>query len=125
MCIRSVSPEPLLKHTQSTKVEEDLGKTLDLMSHFLLDMSTWVFKGVFSEYAFTGFPQKFKNTIPCFSIIFHDQQCNFHEYLMHSLQPPLLATFSLCRAFMWNAETVMYLNKHACRPCMHFEIIET
>ena len=22
---------------------------------------------------------------------------------------------------MWNAATVMYLNKHACRPCMHFE----
>ena len=22
---------------------------------------------------------------------------------------------------MWNAATVIYLNKHACRPCMHFE----
>ena len=36
----------------------------------------------------TGFPQKFKNTIPRF---FHDQQCNFHDYLMHRLQPLLLA----------------------------------
>ena len=25
------------------------------------------------------------------SMIFHDQQCNFHDYLMHGLQPPLLA----------------------------------
>ena len=25
-----------------------------------------------------------------FSIIFHDQQCNFHDYLMHRLKPPLL-----------------------------------
>ena len=25
---------------------------------------------------------------------------------------------------MRNAATVMYLNKHACRPCMHFEIIK-
>ena len=25
---------------------------------------------------------------------------------------------------MGNAATVMYLNKHACRPCMHFEIIK-
>ena len=29
-----------------------------------------------------------------FSIIFHDQQCNFHDYLMHDLQPPLLAASS-------------------------------
>ena len=26
---------------------------------------------------------------------------------------------------MLNAATVMYLNKHACRPCMYFEIIKT
>ena len=26
---------------------------------------------------------------------------------------------------MQNAATVMYLNKHAQRPCMHFEIIKT
>ena len=26
---------------------------------------------------------------------------------------------------MWNATTVMHLNKHACRQCMHFEIIKT
>ena len=32
-----------------------------------------------------GFPQKFKNTIPWF---FHDQQCIFHDYLKHGLQPP-------------------------------------
>ena len=24
---------------------------------------------------------------------------------------------------MWNAATVMYFKKHACRPCMYFEII--
>ena len=51
------------------------------------------------------------------SMIFHDQQCNFHEHLMHGLQPPLL-----------NAEysnSNPYLIKHACRPCMHFEIIKT
>ena len=24
-----------------------------------------------------------------FSMINHDQQCNFHDYLMHGLQPPL------------------------------------
>ena len=23
---------------------------------------------------------------------------------------------------MWNAATVMHLNQHACRPCIHFEI---
>ena len=57
-------------------------------------------------------------------MIFHDQRCNFHDYLMHGLQPPLLATTSPRRAKMWNAATEMYLNKHACRPCMHFEIIK-
>ena len=39
----------------------------------------------------TGLPQKFENTIP---YLFHDQQCNFHDYLMHSLQPTLLAASS-------------------------------
>ena len=29
-----------------------------------------------------------------FSMIFHDQQCNFHDFLMHGLQPPLLAAAS-------------------------------
>ena len=24
-------------------------------------------------------------------MIFHDQQCNFHDYLMQGIQPPLLA----------------------------------
>ena len=28
------------------------------------------------------------------SMIFHDQQCNFYDYLMHNLQPSLLAAFS-------------------------------
>ena len=28
------------------------------------------------------------------SMIFHDQQCNFHDYLMHCLQPLLLAASS-------------------------------
>ena len=28
------------------------------------------------------------------SMIFHDQQCNFHDYLMHGLQPPLLGASS-------------------------------
>ena len=31
-----------------------------------------------------------------FSMIFHDQQCNFHDYLMHNLQPSLLAASSQC-----------------------------
>ena len=26
-----------------------------------------------------------------FSMIFHDQQCNFHDYLIHCIEPPLLA----------------------------------
>ena len=30
------------------------------------------------------------------SMIFHDQQCNFHDFLMHGLQPPLLAASSPC-----------------------------
>ena len=55
------------------------------------------------------------------SMIFHDQQYNFHDYLMHSLKPPLLAASSPLR----NAETAMYLNKYACRLYMHFEIIKT
>ena len=28
------------------------------------------------------------------SMTFHDQQCNFHDYLMHGLQPPFLAASS-------------------------------
>ena len=27
-------------------------------------------------------------------MIFHDQQCNFHDYLMQSLQHPILAASS-------------------------------
>ena len=43
----------------------------------------------------TGFPQKFKNTTPWFfHDFFHDQQYNFHDYLMHGLQPPLLVPSS-------------------------------
>ena len=49
---------------------------------------------------------------------------NFHDYLMHCLQPPLLAASSQRRAAMRNAATVIYFNKHACRPCLHFEIIK-
>ena len=26
-----------------------------------------------------------------FSMIFHDQQCNFHDYLIHCIEPPILA----------------------------------
>ena len=33
-----------------------------------------------------------------FSMIFQDQQCNFHDYLMQDLQPPLLAASSQHRA---------------------------
>ena len=60
-----------------------------------------------------------------FSMIFHDQQCNFHDYFMHGLQPPLLAASSPHWAQMWNSATIMYLNKHACRPCILFEITKT
>ena len=28
------------------------------------------------------------------SMIFHDQQCNFHVYFMHGLQPPLIIAAS-------------------------------
>ena len=55
-----------------------------------------------------------------FSIIFYDQQYNFHDYLMHGLQPPLLAAFH-------NAELKcgMQQQQHACKPCMHFEMNKT
>ena len=42
-----------------------------------------------------GLLQNFKSTIPCFSMIYHDQQCNFHDYLMHSLQHPLFTMLSI------------------------------
>ena len=64
-------------------------------------------------YQESGFPQKFKNTIPWF---FHDQQCNFNDFLMYGLQPaPLAASSPQTR----NAEKLMYLKKHTCRrwPC--------
>ena len=42
-------------------------------------------------------PTEFLKQFPYFSMIFHDQQCNFHDYLMHGLQPTLLAASSpLC-----------------------------
>ena len=52
-------------------------------------------QSVFIGSEFSEFPQKFKNTISWF---FHDQQCNFHDYLMHGLQLPLLAASSPCWA---------------------------
>ena len=54
-----------------------------------------------------------------FSMIFHDQQCNFHEYLMHSLQPPLYQ-------HLHNDELKcgMQQQQPACRPCMPLEIIK-
>ena len=58
-----------------------------------------------------------------FPMTLHDQQCNFHDYLMYHLHPPLLAASSPCKAIIRHAETVMYLNKHACRLSMHLEII--
>ena len=48
-----------------------------------------------------------------FSMIFHDQQCNFNDYLMNDLQPPLLAASSPCRANIRNAATT------ACLQTMH------
>ena len=36
----------------------------------------------------------YKTQFHDFSMIFRDQQCNFHDYLMHGLQLPLLATSS-------------------------------
>ena len=35
-----------------------------------------------------------KTQLHDFSMTFHDQQCNLHDYLMHGLQPPLLAASS-------------------------------
>ena len=39
-------------------------------------------------------PTEFQKHFHYFSMIFHDQQCNFHDYLMHSLQPTILAASS-------------------------------
>ena len=50
------------------------------------------------------------------SMIFHDQQCNFHDYLMHGIQPHLHHA-----EHKWG----MQQQQHACRLCMHFEIIKT
>ena len=52
-------------------------------------------------------------------MIFHDQQRNFHNYLIHGLQPPLLAASSP----RWH-KCRMHPQQHACRPCMHLEIIK-
>ena len=71
----------------------------------------------------TGFPQKLKTQFHDFSMIFHDQQCNFHDLFNARLTAsPFSGSFTMQ---IINAETVMYVNKHACRLCMHFEIIKT
>ena len=62
----------------------------------------------------SGFPQKFKITIPWSTMKF--------PWLFNAL--PSTTPFSGIFT-MRNAEKVMYLNKHACRLCMHFEIIKT
>ena len=36
-------------------------------------------------------PAEIQKQFHDFSMIFHDQQCNFHDYIMHGLQPLLLA----------------------------------
>ena len=44
----------------------------------------------------TGFHRNSKTQFHDFSMIFYDRQCNFHDFLMHILQPPLLAASSPC-----------------------------
>ena len=43
-------------------------------------------------------PTEIQKQFHDFSMIFHDQQYNFHDYLMHGLQAPLLAASSPCGA---------------------------
>ena len=50
-------------------------------------------------------------------MIFDDQLCNFHDYLIHGLQLPLWATSSPHWAYMRNAATTKYLHEHAYRQC--------
>ena len=48
----------------------------------------------FREQSYQGSHRNLKTQFHDFSMIFHDQQCNFHDYLMHRLKPPLLAATS-------------------------------
>ena len=55
----------------------------------------------------------------------HNSMINDVISLMHGLNLPLLAAASSHREYLCHAATIIYLNKHACTPCMNFEIIET
>ena len=67
------------------KIVYELSQLIKMKVHFV-QQSLISIPGEFNR-----IPQKFKNIIPWF---FHDQQCNFYDYLMHSLQPLLLAASS-------------------------------
>ena len=51
-------------------------------------------KPISSDFISLGSHRNSKLQFHDFSMIFHDQQCNFHDYLMHDIQPPLLAPSS-------------------------------
>ena len=68
-----------------------------------------ILASMFSLCAYHGFHRNSKTHFHDFSMIFYDQQCNFHDFLMHGLQPHLLAASSPRCAYMRNAATLACL----------------
>ena len=64
---------------------------LILINFIQLEMDIWRTN---SDYPGQGSHKNSKKQFHDFSTISHDQQCNFHDYLIHGLQPSLLAASS-------------------------------
>ena len=62
-----------------------------------------------------------KHNSMIFSMIFHDQQCNFHDYFKKYMASNL--PFQQHRHHAEH-KYGMQQQQHACKSCMHFEIIK-
>ena len=64
----------------------DFPKQINIHCGFSQDLEAKM-KIKISEILYQGSHRNSKTQFHDFSMIFHDQQCNFHDYLMHGLQP--------------------------------------
>ena len=63
-----------------------------------MNFSHWIISITYNMDMVKGSHRNSKTQFYDFPMILHDQQCNFHDYLMHRLHPPLLAASSPCKA---------------------------
>ena len=76
-------------------IESAKGLKINFRGHHLDPLSPWICRCIkfcyfnipVANVPLQGSHRNSKTQFHDFSMIFHDRQCNFHDYLMHGLQP--------------------------------------